>query len=100
METVLSHHIWWDIPTFFFTVKIFRRRVTCESDVNVCMHKYASPGKNLEIRCSEIDSEAILEQKQSRSSYMDRGIYCIPIFGCSRMHLLSQLTFNFQEKRY
>ena len=51
------------------------------SDVYVCMHKNAraggsggcSPRKILEIRCSEIASEAILGQKLSRSSYMARG---------------------------
>ena len=52
-----------------------------------------------EIRCSEIASEAILGQKQSRSSYMARGILH-PIFGCPRLHLLCQLTLNFHERRY
>ena len=33
---------------------------------------YAPPGNFLEIRCSEIASEAILEQKQNRNSYMAR----------------------------
>ena len=56
-------------------------------------------GKCLEIRCSEIASEAILGQKQSCSSYMARGVLH-PIFGCPHMHLLSQLTMNFQERRY
>ena len=32
------------------------------------------PSKILEIRCSEIAFEAILGQKQSRSSYMARGV--------------------------
>ena len=32
-------------------------------------------------------------QKQSCSSYMARGVLH-PIFGCPRMHLLSQLTSN------
>ena len=51
------------------------------SDLYVCMHKHAKLGgsgacslrKSLESRCSEIASEAILGQKQSRSSYMARG---------------------------
>ena len=32
------------------------------------------PRKFLDIRCSQIASEAILEQKQSRSSYIARGV--------------------------
>ena len=55
--------------------------------------------KILEIICSEILSEAILGQKHSRSDYMARRVL-YPIFGCQRMHLLSQLTSNFQERRY
>ena len=50
-----------------------------------------SPRKVLEIRCSEITSEAILGQKQSRSSsvrYMACGVL-YPIFGCPCMYLLS-----------
>ena len=43
------------------------------------------------VRCSEIASEAILGQKQSRSSYIVRGVLH-PIFGCPRMHLLCQHT--------
>ena len=35
---------------------------------------HAPPRKFLEIRRSEIASEAILGQKQSRSSYMARGV--------------------------
>ena len=54
--------------------RIFRRGVTC-------MHKHARlggsggmlPQEILENRCSEIASEAILGQKQNRSSYMARG---------------------------
>ena len=53
------------------------------------LHKHARvggsggmlPQENVEIRCSEIASEAILGQKQSRSSYMARG-ELHPIFGC------------------
>ena len=73
----------------------------------VCMYKQASmqdlgglgaciPRKVLEIRCSEITSEAILGQKLSCSSYMAPG----ELFGCPCMHLLTQLTLNSQEKRY
>ena len=63
----------------------------------VCMHKHArlggsggicSPRRFLEIRCSMIASEAILGQKQSRSSYMACGVLHL-IFGCARMHLLT-----------
>ena len=52
------------------------------------------PRKFLEIRCSEISSEAILGQKQCRSSYMAREVLD-EIFGCLCMHLLSQLTLRF-----
>ena len=58
-----------------------------------------SPRKFLEIRCSEIASEAILGQKQSRSSY--RYMACGELhlnFGCPCMHLLSQLTWNFHQE--
>ena len=44
------------------------------------------------IRCSEIASEAILEQKQSRSSYMTRGVLH-PNLAAIYMQLLSQLTW-------
>ena len=55
--------------------------------------------KFLGIRYSEVASEAILGQKESRSSYTARGVLH-PIFGCPCMHLLSQLTSNFHERRY
>ena len=45
---------------------------------------------------------AILGQNQSCSSslrYMARRVL-YPIFGCPYMHLLSQLTSNFHERRY
>ena len=57
------------------------------------------PRKFLEIRCSEIASEAILGQKQSRSNYMARGVLHA-IIGCPSMYLLSQLTSIFYERRY
>ena len=77
------------------------------SDVYVCMYNQGGlgacfPRKFLEIRGSEIASEAILGQKQSRSSsirYMARRVLYL-IFGCPCMHLLSQLTSNFHERRY
>ena len=47
----------------------------------------------IEIRCSEITSEA----KQSRSSYMAH-LVLHPIFGCPYTHLLRQLTSNFHKK--
>ena len=60
------------------------------SDVYVCMHKHVrlggiwghTPSEKLEIRCSEIASEAILEQKQSCSSYMAHRVLH-PFFGIS-----------------
>ena len=57
------------------------------------------PKEILEIRCSEIASEAILGQKHSHTSYLTRGVLH-PIFSCPYMHLLSQLTSNFPERRY
>ena len=57
------------------------------------------PRKILEIRYFEIASEAILGQKQSRSSYMARRVLH-PIIGCPSMYLLSQLTSIFYERRY
>ena len=48
-----------------------------------CVWGHASPRKFLEIRCSEIVSEAILGQKQSRSSYMACGTFH-PIFGFAK----------------
>ena len=58
-----------------------------------------SPRKFLEIRCSEIASEAILGQKQSCCSYMAHGVLH-PTFDCLCGDSLSQLTLNFHEKRY
>ena len=79
------------------------------SDVNIhaciSMQDYGglracSPRKCLEIRCSEIASGVILGQKQSRS-YIACGVLH-PSFGCHicQWHFLSQLTSNFQERRY
>ena len=82
-----------------------RRGTTWVSDVHVCMHKHARLGRYggmfpQEIfRCSEIASEAILGHQQSGSNYMARGVLH-PIFGCPCMHLQSQLTWNFYERRY
>jgi len=45
------------------------------------------PQKILEIRCSEIASEAILGLKQSHSGYMTCKVLH-PVFGCPYMHLL------------
>ena len=53
-----------------------------------------SPKKFLETKCSEIVSETIWGQGQSRSSsvcYMAWGLL-YQIFGCPCMHVLSQLT--------
>ena len=61
------------------------------SDVYVC-----SPRTFFDIRCSEIASEAVLQQKQSHSSYMARRV----LHGCPRLHLLFQLALNFHERKY
>ena len=78
--------------------RIFRRGVTWTSN----LHKLTrlgclgacSPRKVLEIRCSEIDSEVILGQKHSHTSYLASRV----LHPC--MHLLSQLTSNFPDRRY
>ena len=87
----------------------FRRGVTWMSVVYVvCMYKQAcktrglgacSPRKFLEIRCSEIASEAILGRKQSHCSYMAHGVLH-PTFDCPCGDSLSQLSSNFHERRY
>ena len=56
------------------------------------------PQEILEIRCSEIASQAIFGQKQSCSSYMALEVLHAT-FGCPFMHLLSQLTLNFHKRR-
>ena len=62
-----------------------------DDDAVICsMHKHARLGRSRgmlpqEIRCSEIASEVIFEQKQSRSSYIAHGVLH-PIFGCPCMH--------------
>ena len=72
------------------------------------LHKHARLGGSggmlpqeifLEIRCSGIASEDILGQKHSHTSYSARGVLHL-IFSCPCMHLLSQLTSNFPERRY
>ena len=46
---------------------------------------------HLEIRCSEIASEAILGHRQSHSSYTARRVTVLhPIFGCPRMHAFAK----------
>ena len=93
-------------------IRVGRRKLSAHSqdllkggyrDVcSLCMHAEACKtrgGKLFEIRRSENASEGILGQKNSRSSYMVRGVLH-PNFGCPRMHLLCQLTLNFHERRY
>ena len=63
------------------------------------LHKDTRLGGSGEIRCSGIASEAILGQKHSHTNYLAREVLH-PIFTCPRMHLLSQLTSNFFERRY
>ena len=60
---------------------ILKERAGHESIIIYCICR-----NFLDIRYSEIASEANLEQKQSHSSYMARGV---PNFGCPRTHLLS-----------
>ena len=85
--------------------RIFRRGVTQRSDVYI-MHKHACKIRDLgasshrtflEIRCSEIASEAIFGHKMSYSSDMALGLLH-SIFGCPCLHLISQLNLN--KKRY
>ena len=77
--------------------------------MHVYLHRHARVGgvwghtplpkkKNFQINigCSEIASEAIVGQKQSRSSCMACGVLH-RIFGCPCMHLLRQLTRNLYE---
>ena len=83
--------------------RIFRRGVTWVYDVYVCMHEQSTNHMHtharlegfggmlpqeilLEIRCSEIASEAILGQKQNRSAWLT--INCIRFFAV-HVHLLS-----------
>ena len=58
----------------------------------------APPKKFLEIRRSEIPSEAILGQKQSRSSYMARGVLH-SIFGCPCMHFVKPADVEFPREK-
>ena len=55
------------------------------------------PRKVLEIRCSDIASEAILGQKQSCSSCMARRALH-PIFSCPYMHL-PENVLRLEEQR-
>ena len=56
-----------------------------------------SPIKFLEIKCSEIASEAILGQKQSGSSYMARRVLH-PIFGCPCI-FAKPVDFEFPQEK-
>ena len=58
-----------------------------------------SPRKFIEIRCSEINSEVILGMKNSYTSYLAHRVLH-SIFSCPCMHLLSQLTSNFPDRKY
>ena len=89
-----GHSLWGVIHSSDTITRNFARGVTCLSDVYECitMQDWGGVGacflrKILEIRCSEIASEAIWGQKQSSSSslrYMGRGVL-YQIFGC--MHV-------------
>ena len=76
------------------------------SDLYVHMQPYktrgawghAPPRKFLEIRRTEIASWAILGQKQSRSSYMARGVLH-PIFGCPCMHFVKPADVEFPQEK-
>ena len=50
---------------------------------------HAPPENCLEIRCSEIASEAIFKQKQSCCSYIAHGVLH-PIFDCPCMHAFAK----------
>ena len=54
----------------------------------------APPRKFLEIRCSEVASGAILDKSRAVVATI------LSNFWLSYMHLLSQLTSNFHERRY
>ena len=56
-----------------------------------------SPIKFLEIKCSEIASEAILGQKQSGSSYMACRVLH-PIFGCPCI-FAKPVDFKFPQEK-
>ena len=56
------------------------------------------PSKFSEIRCSEIVSEAILGQKQSRSSYMTRRNIA-PDFWLSMYALVKPADFDFPREK-
>ena len=57
------------------------------------------PRKFFVIRCPEIASEAILEQKQNHSSYMARGALN-PIFGCPCTYALAiPADFQFPQEK-
>ena len=54
---------------------------------------------HLEIRCSEIASEAILGHRQSHSSYTARGVLH-PIFGCPRSYAFAKpADFEFPREK-
>ena len=83
--------------------RIFRRGVTWMPD----LHKHArleglgacSPRRFFKNRCSEIASEVILGQKQSRSSYTCHSRSIASNFWPS-MYIFAKLISNFQERRY
>ena len=66
----------------------------------VCVYKRlgglggCSPRKFLEIRCSEVASGAFLDKSRAVVATI------LSNFWLSYMHLLSQLTSNFRERRY
>ena len=92
------------MQTATIVARILKQGVTRMSDLYVTMYKHARlvgcvGMLSKEIRCCEIASEAILGQKHSCSSYIARRVLH-PIFDCPCMHLLSQLTSNFHDRRY
>ena len=72
--------------------RIFWRGVTWMSDLYVRMQP------RLGVRRFEIASEAILGQKQSRSSYMARGVLH-PIFGCPCMRFVKPADVEFPREK-
>ena len=83
--------------------RIFRRGVTWMSNLHKDTRLQGSggmlPQEFLEIRCSEITSVVILGLKNSHTNYLAHRVLH-PIFSCPCMHLLSQLTSNFPDRKY
>ena len=89
------------LPSEDFTIKNTIKYVHVNNDFN---YDSVIPYSNANVHVPqisggliEIASEAILEQKQSCSSYMAHRVLH-PSFSCPYMHLLSQVTLNFHKR--